>query len=343
MEVGAHGSAREVRLGHAGPSTPLGSPASGGEGRGPEAPFLAPSGSSRGLPALGPCLANVDRGWVVPDQPRYALRWRRRSLGPSAAAGLRHSRAPFSKRALSPIDKSVSGPTSAVARWREHPAARDRRGFTLIEMLVVIAIIGILASLVLAVAGQASVKMRLNRVRTELSQYETAIETYKAKLGSYPPDHVVPIASNPKNVNPTINQLFYELTGTTNIGATFMSTVDQQPLTSSQLLSAFGVSGFANASVQGQSARDFLPSLAQSQSALITLPGVGQVRLLTVSVPWLLRNPKLPPPIPSAPQVNPVYYNVSSPTNSTTYDLWAQVPIGSRVYTLGNWNNFVPQ
>ena len=87
-----------------------------------------------------------------------------------------------------------------------------RRGFTLIELLVVIVIIGILASLVVGLSGTASRKMRESRTRAELAGIGTAIESYKAKFGHYPPD-------NPKD--PALNSLYYELTGCLFDGKTF--------------------------------------------------------------------------------------------------------------------------
>jgi hypothetical protein len=44
---------------------------------------------------------NMERGCVVLDQPQPAMKSRLIMLASSAAAGLRHSRAPFLKQALS--------------------------------------------------------------------------------------------------------------------------------------------------------------------------------------------------------------------------------------------------
>ena len=65
---------------------------------------------------------------------------------------------------------------------------RARRGFTLVEMLVVIAIIGVLASLIMAVGGSAIRQAKRTTIKMDISQLESAIIAYKEKYGDYPPD-----------------------------------------------------------------------------------------------------------------------------------------------------------
>ena len=69
-----------------------------------------------------------------------------------------------------------------------------RRGFTLIEMLSVVVIIGILAGLITAAAIAARNRARRARIKIEISQLEQALGHYKAKYGSYPPDFTDPDA-----------------------------------------------------------------------------------------------------------------------------------------------------
>jgi prepilin-type N-terminal cleavage/methylation domain-containing protein len=63
-----------------------------------------------------------------------------------------------------------------------------RRAFTLVEILVVIAVISILAALVtVAVAGAMRAAKRA-AIGTEMSQIAMALDLYKAEFGEYPPD-----------------------------------------------------------------------------------------------------------------------------------------------------------
>jgi prepilin-type N-terminal cleavage/methylation domain-containing protein len=68
------------------------------------------------------------------------------------------------------------------------PRGRTPAGFTLVEMLVVIAIIGILASLITAAAWRAVITAKNAAIVVELSQLDAACKAYKEKFGEYPPD-----------------------------------------------------------------------------------------------------------------------------------------------------------
>jgi len=59
--------------------------------------------------------------------------------------------------------------------------------FTLIELLVVIAVISILASMMFPI-GKALNRIKMKgRALAEMTQIETAIQSYKAKLGTFLP------------------------------------------------------------------------------------------------------------------------------------------------------------
>jgi general secretion pathway protein G len=67
-----------------------------------------------------------------------------------------------------------------------HSSFRATGAFTLIELIVVIAIIIILAGLVLSTAGYARKKAGLARAETEIAAISAACENYKADNGIYP-------------------------------------------------------------------------------------------------------------------------------------------------------------
>jgi prepilin-type N-terminal cleavage/methylation domain-containing protein len=62
-----------------------------------------------------------------------------------------------------------------------------RLGFTLVELLVVVAIIGILATLITAAAFRVMNTTRMTAVRMKINDIEMALEMYKNKFGEYPP------------------------------------------------------------------------------------------------------------------------------------------------------------
>lgn len=60
------------------------------------------------------------------------------------------------------------------------------RGFTLVELLVVIVIITILAGLTISTIGYAQQKAARDRTKAEISALEVALESYKIDNGDYP-------------------------------------------------------------------------------------------------------------------------------------------------------------
>jgi prepilin-type N-terminal cleavage/methylation domain-containing protein len=71
---------------------------------------------------------------------------------------------------------------------RTRPAGRG--GFTLIEMLVVVAIIAILVALTAATALKFLRKGPELQTRNDISQLTTAVGTFKTKFGFYPPSRI---------------------------------------------------------------------------------------------------------------------------------------------------------
>jgi prepilin-type N-terminal cleavage/methylation domain-containing protein len=68
-----------------------------------------------------------------------------------------------------------------------------QRGFTLVELLIVIVILGILAGIVVFAVGNLTSNAKTNACATEKATISTAAEAYKANTGAYPVDGVAPI------------------------------------------------------------------------------------------------------------------------------------------------------
>ena len=203
--------------------------------------------------------------------------------------------------------------TAAVPTHNPRPSL----AFTLIEMLVVIAIIGILAALFLAISGSASAKKKIARVKVELTQLSVMIDSYKDKLGYYPPD-------NPSE--PRLNTLFYELSGTRPRGASYVTVDGSTSISAGDLLAVFGVKGFANSSADSTEVSIFSKGLRQSQVAGITNPA----RAFVLSVP--VAGP--------SPGLNTWRYVSTNPTNNPHgYDLWAEIVAGGKTVIIGNWKD----
>jgi prepilin-type N-terminal cleavage/methylation domain-containing protein len=62
----------------------------------------------------------------------------------------------------------------------------DDAGFTLMEMLIVIVVLGILSGIVIFGVSNIKSNSKDSACKAEKASVETALETYKAKTGSYP-------------------------------------------------------------------------------------------------------------------------------------------------------------
>jgi prepilin-type N-terminal cleavage/methylation domain-containing protein len=197
------------------------------------------------------------------------------------------------------------------------------RGFTLIELLVVIAIIAILAGLLLTAMPGLQQNAMKKRAKAELQLVAIAIDSYKSKLGYYPPDNAG---------NYSRNSLFYELVGCTRSinGLNFSPLDGSPPVSDGVLFGQTGSRGILNSSTtssssdEGRAAQSFLKELKLTQYG-----DVNGIRRLGIT----LDGPVM------AGNVTPFYYNSSNPTNNpNSYDLWVDIRVGGKTNRISNWS-----
>ena len=81
-----------------------------------------------------------------------------------------------------------------LTRW---PKCKGRKGFSLVELVVVVLILGILAAVAAPRLFDTASDARMNGTKTSLSVIRDAIELYKSQNGSYPPSATLATALKP--------------------------------------------------------------------------------------------------------------------------------------------------
>ena len=249
-----------------------------------------------------------------------------------------------------------SKPNAAPLFSRPRPSTLDpRHAFTLIELLVVISIITLIAALLLPVAGSAKRLAVIHNAQAEMAQLETAIDRYKSAYGFYPPDSTTTFLNPSSGISIPINQLYYELLGTTNIALPTATPIYQLLNNASQQLTgdaggqvdtAFGVIGFMNCNKPGADestpqARNFLPDLKPDRIGTVTITNKVTGHFATISnLITSVGGPAAAYKPLGVFSMNPWRYNSSNPTNSPgSYDLWVQLVFGQQTNLICNWNN----
>jgi prepilin-type N-terminal cleavage/methylation domain-containing protein len=222
-------------------------------------------------------------------------------------------------------------------KTRNQKFASSRRAFTLIELLVVIAIIGVLAALIFPATRGINDKSKRSRALGELRLIESAINSYKAQMGHFPPD-------NPDNTTTWISPLYYELRGTTFNGSAYQLESGQGTMGTGAFPTFFGgtkIGGFVNSTKGGGEdapvARNFLSGIKPIQYMLIQNGGVeGMVLGTALKGPVMLSDPT------GQNFINPVRYRISGPDrqNPDGFDLWFDIAVsGGKTNRISNWRD----
>jgi len=108
--------------------------------------------------------------------------------------------------------------------------ARQRSGFTLVELLAVMAVIILLAGLVMGLANLAKRTMAVSQTKAEIARMCLALEAYKADFGYYPILNINSVHYPPSAQNATTNQPacivsnnFYLLRALVSQGKTYLT------------------------------------------------------------------------------------------------------------------------
>ena len=216
------------------------------------------------------------------------------------------------------------------------------RRLTGLEMLVVVfsisALIGLgclaynfIAAKALEVKVEAAIPKVLEDIRTQRAKLVSALEAYKVKFGTYPPDHIV--GRSPLVVDAVTNTLLYELAGVTLDSTNNTLTVGRLERADAGFVKGFfHCDGFTNCAASEDKLERFLPVADLTVLQLHDDPDV-------YSLGFPLYSEEIDLKAMYQMQVSSWRYVSTSPTNNPkTYDLWIELKASNRTMIIGNWN-----
>jgi len=89
--------------------------------------------------------------------------------------------------------------------------AKARRAFTLVELLTVLAILGILLALLFPTVRAARVSANKAKTRVQFNQWAAAIETFRQEYGHYPAFHSSNLVNGGAISDPSTEHIFHDV------------------------------------------------------------------------------------------------------------------------------------